>query len=133
MVCVCSVLSDSLQPHELQPTRLLCPWNFPGKNTGVGCHFLLQGSSLTQGSKPGLLSLLHWQVDSLPLASPGNPQTGVNQTLKNGSNGKIRVMHCFCLVANSCPALRHHGLQHARLPCLPFSPRACSNSCPLSG
>ena len=38
----CSVVSDSLQPHGLQPTRLLCPWNFPGKNTGVGCHFLFQ-------------------------------------------------------------------------------------------
>ena len=39
-----SVVSDSFQPYRLQPTRLLCPWNFPGKNTGVGCHFLLQGS-----------------------------------------------------------------------------------------
>ena len=35
-------MSDSLQPHGLQPTRFLCPWDFPGKNTGVGCHFLLQ-------------------------------------------------------------------------------------------
>ena len=40
-----SVVSDSLQPQGLQPTRLLCLWNFPGKNTGVGCHFLLQGFS----------------------------------------------------------------------------------------
>ena len=37
----CSVVSDSLQPHGLQPTRLLRPWNFPGKSTGVGCHCLL--------------------------------------------------------------------------------------------
>ena len=43
------VVSDSLQPHGLQPTGLLCPWVFPGKNTGVGCHFLLQGIFLTQG------------------------------------------------------------------------------------
>ena len=50
----CSVVSDSLQPHGLQPTRLLCPWNFPGKNTGMGCHFLLQGIFPTQGSNPGL-------------------------------------------------------------------------------
>ena len=35
-------VSDSLQPHGLEPTRLLRPWNFPGKSTGVGCHFLLQ-------------------------------------------------------------------------------------------
>ena len=39
-----------LQPHGLQPTRLLCPWDFPGKHTGVGCHFLLQGIFPTKGS-----------------------------------------------------------------------------------
>ena len=38
----CSVISDSSQPHGLQPTRLLCPWDFPGKSTGVGCHRLLR-------------------------------------------------------------------------------------------
>ena len=38
---VASVLSDSVRPHGLQPTRLLRPWDSPGKNTGVGCHFLL--------------------------------------------------------------------------------------------
>ena len=41
---VASVVSDSVRPHGLQPTRLLCPWDSPGKNTGVGCHFLLQSS-----------------------------------------------------------------------------------------
>ena len=35
-------MSDSVQPHRRQPTRLCCPWDSPGKNTGVGCHFLLQ-------------------------------------------------------------------------------------------
>ena len=35
-------MSDSVQPHRWQPTRLLCPWDSPGKNTGVDCHFLLQ-------------------------------------------------------------------------------------------
>ena len=40
--CVASVVSDSVQPHRRQPTRLSCPWDSPGKNTGVGCHFLLQ-------------------------------------------------------------------------------------------
>ena len=35
-------MSDSLRPHRWQPTRLPCPWDSPGKNTGVGCHFLLQ-------------------------------------------------------------------------------------------
>ena len=49
-MCACvlsrlSGVSDSLPPHGLQPTRLLCPQDLPGKNTEVGCHFLLQGSS----------------------------------------------------------------------------------------
>ena len=39
---VASVVSDSVQPHRWQPTRLLCPWDSQGKNTGVGCHFLFQ-------------------------------------------------------------------------------------------
>ena len=51
---VTSVTSDSLRPHGLQPTRLLCPWDSPGKNTGVGCHALLQGILPTQGSNPHL-------------------------------------------------------------------------------
>ena len=51
--------------------RLFCPWNFPGKNTGVSCHFLLQRISQTQGWNPCLLCLLHWQAGPLPLVSPG--------------------------------------------------------------
>ena len=46
---------DSVRPHRRQPTRLPCPWDSPGKNTGVGCHFLLQGIFPTQGSNRGLL------------------------------------------------------------------------------
>ena len=66
VVCCCLVTKSCptlLQSHELRPTRLLCPWDFQGKNTRVGCHFLLQGLFLTQGSK---LCLLHCQADSLP-------------------------------------------------------------------
>ena len=43
-------MSNSLQTPGLQSTRLLCPWNFPGKNTGMGCHSILQGIFLNQGS-----------------------------------------------------------------------------------
>ena len=46
---------NSLLPHGLYLTRLLCPWNSPGKNTGVDNHFLLQGIFPTQGWNPGLL------------------------------------------------------------------------------
>ena len=50
-----SVLWDSLWLHVLLPIRLLCPWNSPGKNTGVGSHSLLQGIFPTQWLNPGLL------------------------------------------------------------------------------
>ena len=56
---VASVMSDSLQLHGPQPTRLLWLWNLPGKNTGVSCHALLQGIFLTQGLNLCLLCLLH--------------------------------------------------------------------------
>ena len=79
-VHACSVISDMsncLWSHGLQPTSLLCPWNSSGKNTGVGCHALLQGIFPTQGSSPQLLHLLHWQAGSLPLAPPGKPIYGL--------------------------------------------------------
>ena len=73
IICaLCTVVSDSLQPQGLQPTRFLCPWDFPGKNTGMGYHFLLQGIFLTQGSNLDLLHLLHWQANSLPLCHLGS-------------------------------------------------------------
>ena len=80
-VCVCarahvctlshSVVSDCLQPHGLQCTRLICPWNIPVMYIWVGCHFLLQEVFLTQRLNPHLLRLLHRQADSLPLSYLG--------------------------------------------------------------
>ena len=72
--CVC-VLSR-LQLFETPWTTALQaprPWNSPGKNTGVGCHSLLQRIFPTQGSHLCLLNLLHWQGDSLSLAVPRKP------------------------------------------------------------
>ena len=66
-----SVVSDSLWPQGLQPTRLLCPWDSPGKNTGVGCPALLQRIFLTQRWNPCLLHLQLWQADSLLLSHLG--------------------------------------------------------------
>ena len=51
-------MSDSFQPYELQPTRLLCPWDSPSNNTGVGCYALVQGIFPTQGSNPPSLPAL---------------------------------------------------------------------------
>ena len=51
-------MSDSVRLYVLQPSRFLCLWASPGKNTAAGCHFLFQGISPTQGSK---LQLLHFR------------------------------------------------------------------------
>ena len=72
VVLSCSVACDYLCLHGLQPTRLLCPWNFPDKNNGVNCYFLLQGIFPTQGLNLHVLHLLHWQTDSLPLHHLGS-------------------------------------------------------------
>ena len=59
LACARAQSCPTLQPQGLWPARPLCPWGSPGKNTGVGCHFLLQGIFRIQGSNPGLL---HWQI-----------------------------------------------------------------------
>ena len=58
-IWMCSVMFDSLKPHGLKPIRLLHLWDFPGKNTGMGCHFLLQGIFQIQGSNLCFLCHLH--------------------------------------------------------------------------
>ena len=65
-----SVMSNSLGPHGLQPSRLLCPWDFPGKNFGVDCHFLLQGIFSTQQSpgKPYLAGYIDIHIHCISLA-----------------------------------------------------------------
>ena len=82
---MCSV-AQLLATHGLQPSRLLCPWNFPGKNTGADCHFLLQGLFPSQGWNP---RLQHWQADSLPLRHVGSPLRGKRGSLKHQSLGSV--------------------------------------------
>ena len=69
-----SLVSDSLRPRRLSPTRDLCPWDFPGKNTGVGCYFLLPRIFLTQGLNLHFLNyrhiLYHWATREDHLSPP---------------------------------------------------------------
>ena len=84
-MCACSVtsvMSDSLRPCGL-PTRLF-PWDSPGKNTGVGCHALLQGIFMTQWLNPHLLQLLHCReilyhkTHGKPSPPLGDPKSSTN-------------------------------------------------------
>ena len=77
--CVCLLSHFSRVPLSMTLRAVAyqapCPWDAPSKNTGVGCHALLQRIFLTQGSNPHLLCLLNWQVGSLPLEPTGRPRS----------------------------------------------------------
>ena len=84
-VCVCTLSHVQLlvTPWTVGTSRFLCPWNFPGKNTGVACYVLLQGIFLNQGLNPPLLCLLDCQVDySLPLCHLGSPEAVLSRSQK---------------------------------------------------
>ena len=75
--CVASVMSDSVRPHRQQPTRLPCPWDSPGKNTGVGCHFLLQCMKVKSESEVAQsCPTVHDPMDCSP---PGSSVHGIFQ------------------------------------------------------
>ena len=65
------VVSDSVWPHRRQPTRLPCPWDSPGKNTGVGCHFLLQCMKVKSESEVAQSCLT--LCDHMNRSTPGLP------------------------------------------------------------
>ena len=93
-----SVVSSPLWPHGPWPSRLLYPWNFPGKNTGVGCHFLLCGIFPAQELN---MCLLYWRVYPLPLCHLGSPQLS-----------SVQFTHSVSPMDCSAPGLPvHHWLQ----------------------
>ena len=70
-------MSDSSRPHGLQPTRLLHPWDFPGKSTGVGCHFLLQCMKVKSESEAAQSCLT--LSDPMDCSLPGSSVHGIFQ------------------------------------------------------
>ena len=107
--------SDSLQPHGLQPSRLLCPWDFPEKNTGVGTHFLLQGIFPTQGSNSNLQGFPHQQVDSLPPNHMGSLSWRVD-SIKNQTSKIIFSNFTFSRYKLSS-SFNTYSILGLRLPC----------------
>ena len=98
-----SVVPDTLQPRGLQPTGLLCPWNSPGKNIGVGCHALLQGIFPTQGSNPGLPHC--WWI-LYHLNHQGSPVLCSNVCLNND----VEILTWVCFLKNRL------GVFHGEVP-----------------
>ena len=76
--CIASVMSDSVRPQRWQPTRLPHPWDPPGKNTGVGCHFLLQCMKVKSESEVAQSCLI--PSDPMDCSLPGSSVHGILQT-----------------------------------------------------
>ena len=85
-------MSDSVQPHRQQPTRLLRPWDSPGKNTGVGCHFLLQGMKVKCESEVAQLCLT--LRDPMECSPPGSSVHGICQA-RVPEWGAIAFSRCY--------------------------------------
>ena len=102
-VCLlgCSVAQScpTLQPHGPQPTRLLCPCDFTGKNTGVGCHLLRPGIFLTQGRNPRLLHLLALAGRFFTSEPPGKPCSSCLRSYKSQTSNSEKVPCEYWLLA----------------------------------
>ena len=122
-------------PWTVQPTRLLHPWDFPGKNKGVGCHFFLQGTFLTQGSNSHLLHHRWILYDSATRKAPRH-KLGISLFTEICTIFGFHQLSQICLPAFPIPkaspgshisfllsskvvfdSLQPHGLQHTRLSC----------------
>ena len=128
----CSVTQScpALRPMDSSPPGFSVHGVFPGKNTEMSCHFLLQGIFSTQGSNP---CLMYWQVDSLPPCYLGSLIFDMV---------KLKSIICFLFVlvylsvqfsrSVMSDSLQPHELQHVRPPCPSPTPRVHPNPCPLS-
>ena len=85
-------MSDSVRPHRWQPTRLCCPWDSPGKNTGVGCPFLLQCMEVKSESQVG--QSCPTLCDPMDCSLPGSSAHGIFQA-------RVLEWGCHCLLRES--------------------------------
>ena len=138
-------MSDSVRPQRRQPTRLPHPWDSPGKNNGVGCHFLLQcmkvksesevaQSCLTlatpwtiAGQVPlSMGSSRHEYWSGLPCSPPGDlPDPGIKPMFLMSPAGRRVLYHCCCccqVASVVSDSVRPHRRQPTRLPCLSDPP-----------
>ena len=116
---LCSVVSDSVQPHRRQPSRLHHPWDSPVKNTGVGCHFLLHCMQVKSESE--VSQSCPTPSDPMDCSPPGSSVHGIFQALEWGAIAfslekaqSHSVQFIRSIVSDS---LRPHESQHTRPPC----------------
>ena len=107
-------MSNSVRHHRRQPTRLSCPRDSPVKNTGVGCHFLLQCMKVKSVSEVAQSCLT--LNDPMDCSLAGSSVHRIFQARLEW----VAIAFSSCLVMFN--SLRPHGLQHTRLPCPSLSP-----------
>ena len=122
VICCCccwvtSVMSDSVQPRRRQPTRLPCPWNSPGKNIGVGCHFLLQCMKVKSESE--VAQSCPTLSDPTDCNLPGSSIHGIFQA---------RVLECHCLLRKLSEDYLNLRILNKTLTTTPWLTLAKSNS-----
>ena len=106
----CTVMSFSLRFHGLKPTKLQCPWNSPGRNTGVGSHSLLQGIFPTQRWKLGLLPNAG-EMGSIP--GLGNPTgLGATKPMCHGYECTLEPANCNDCSPRALELLLRHKRSH---------------------
>ena len=104
-------------PHRQQPTRVLCPWDSPGKSTGVACYFLLQGIFPTQGSNPGLP---HCRQTLCHLSHQGSPR---RQVRWSGIPSSLRTFHnLLWSTVKGFPIVSETGDVFLEFPCFLHDP-----------
>ena len=113
-----SVMSNSQRSHGLQPPRLLCPWDLPGKSTGVGCHCLLQASSIAHCYSHHLWENLHFLLCfPHPLMMTWTPHLAKLITSESISslflNSHIQQVTQNVLITPASPLSGHCLVQHA--------------------
>ena len=105
------VMSDSLWPHGLLPARLPCPWAFPGKHTGVGCHLFLQGVFPTQGSNPFCLAGRFFTSEP-----PGEHDMGIGKWHYSNSQVPFEKLTTYCLHNRDPPTTHAKDLHQGFIP-----------------
>ena len=107
-------MSNSVRPHGLQPTRLLRPWDSPGKNTEVGCHFLLQCMKVESESK--VAESYPTLSDPMDCSLPGSSIYGIFQT-RVLEWGAIALSHltCYLILNGTQSGLKSIYFQYVNL------------------
>ena len=124
--CCCSccqvalVMSNSVQPQRWQPTRLPRPWDSPGKNTGVGCHFLLQARYIHAQSKVSFC----WKTETIKRNLPQPPTTKATN-LRHHSPHSFHITYCFSITVTPIPSISISLPNMEPVCCSMFSSSCC--------